>query len=329
MVAATSLPVAWLRRRSMKHVAIAGVIAIVVLAGLAGALAQPHGTLTAAEAATLSIRALDARGVATVGTGLALTASGMVLTTDRVVEEADSIEASVSGRAGEVAASIVGLDPADDVAVIQLQGAAALPTMPLGDASRVAVGEQVSAISARDRGVVVEVQGSVESRASGAGVIVLSPTMRGLAPGAPVVDAGGSVVAMSVAVPAGAESESANADALLISDALGIAHDMVSGRPNANVLQGSSSVLGVAVDDGAAPTGARVLGVAAASPARAAGIVTGDVIEEIGMMRVRSAADVPEALRRYRPFDAVRVRWVNTSGRETTATVRIAGGTAR
>lgn len=327
MVAATYSPVAWLRRRSVKHVAAAGVVVIVVLAGLAGALAQPHGTLTAAEAAAITIRALDDRGVATVGAGLTLTASGMVLTADRVVENADSIEATMSGRSGEVAASIVGLDPADDVAVIQLQGAAGLPTMPIGDATRVTVGEHVSAVSAAG-GSVVEVQGSVDGRGSGAGVIVLSPTMRGLASGAAVVDAEGRAVAMCVAEPASAGSEASDGNALLISDALAIVHDMLSGRPNANVLRGSSSILGVGVDDSAAPFGARVVGVAGASPARAVGIVTGDVIEEIGTMRVNRAADVPEALRAYRPLDSVRITWVNAAGRQTTATVRIAGGTA-
>ena len=235
----------------------------------------------------------------------------------------------MSGRSGGVAASIVGLDPADDVAVIQLQGAAPLPAIPIGDASRVAVGEHVSAISVRAGGVVIEVQGSVDGRGPGAGVILLSPAMHGLASGASVVDAGGSVVAMSVAAPANTGSEASDARALLISDALGIVHDMLSGRPNANVLQGRSTVLGVAVVDSAAPAGARVVGVAAASPARAIGLATGDVIEEIGMKRVQRAADVPEALRAHRAFDAVRIHWVNSAGRATTATVRIAGGTAR
>lgn len=333
---------AWVRRPSAKHAAVAALLAVALLAALAGALAAGHGALTRVEAATLSISGRSAEGVGTAGTGIMLTPGGMVLTADHIVENADTIVVHMPGRSGAIAASIVGLDPTDDVAVVQLQGASTVPAAPVSAAASVGVGEHVSAISAHD-GTPVEVQGSVvavrrvasenagehRSADSGIDVLALSSTMIGLEAGQPVVDAAGDVVAISVAVASGPGSALSGAIALPIGAALAIAHDMVSGRPNANVLHGASTVLGVAVQDSAAPPGALVTGIAAASPARAVGIAAGDVIERIGTARVTSAADLPDALRRYRAGDGVRVQWVTAAGKSRSATIRVAGGTSR
>ncbi|MBV8528002.1 MAG: trypsin-like peptidase domain-containing protein [Candidatus Dormibacteraeota bacterium] len=326
VVAALSPQLAWARRPSAKRAAVAAVVAVVVAAGVAGALAAGHGTLSRIEAATLSITARDAGGVESAGTGMTLTAAGMVLTSDRIVENADTIAVRVPGRSGEVAASIVGLDPVDDVAVIQLQGTSAVAMAPVGASASVAVGEHVSAISAQG-GTSREVQGSIVALRRD--VLVLSSTMHGLGSGEPVVDSSGDVIAISVAPSAGSGSAPAAAGALRIGSAFAIVQDMLTGRPNANVLHGASSVLGVYLEDSAAPQGARVVGTAAGSPARAVGLVAGDVIERIGGTRVASAAAVPEAMRGLRVGDAVRVQWVTAAGDARSATILIAGGTAR
>lgn len=333
---------AWARRPSAKRAAVVAVVGIAALAALAGALAANHGTLARVEAATLSISGVDAQGVQTTGTGMTLTPAGIVLTADRIVENADTISVRIPGGTGDIAASIVGLDPIDDLAVIQLQGTFTVPAAPVNGAAAVSVGEHVAAISARG-GMPVEVQGSVvglrhvgsvhpggqPSATSGIDVLILSSTMSGLESGQPVVDASGDVVAISVASMTGPDAAPSGTIALQIGDALAIAQDVLSGAPNANVLHGASSVLGVAVQDSVAPQGARVTVVAAASPARAADIVAGDVIDEIGAIRVTSAAGLPDALRRFHAGDAVRVRWVTVAGGTRTATILIAGGTAR
>lgn len=326
VVAVLSPRFAWARRPSAKHAAVAAVVAVVVLAALVGALAANRGTLTKVEAATLSITARDAGGVETAGTGMTLTAAGMVLTSDRVVENADTIAVRIPGRSADVAASIVGLDAIDDVAVIQLQSTSSVAAAPLSRAASVVVGEHVSAISAR-AGSPLEVQGTVVALRNR--VLTLSSTMSGLGSGEPVVDASGNVIAISVAASAGSSGAPSGANALLIGDAFAIVQDMLTGKPNANVLHGASSVLGVYLEDNDSPEGARVVGTAAASPARAVGLTAGDVIERIGMTRVTSAASVPDAMRGYRLGDAVRVQWVTAAGSTRTASVRVAGGTAR
>lgn len=302
-----------------------GVAAIVVGAAVAGALASQSGSLRSAEAASVSIRARDARGVESVGAGVVLTASGTVLTANSSVEGAATISVAVPGRSTAVPASVVGLDPSAGVAVIQLQGVSGLPVVQVGDPTRVAVGDHVSAI-APGSGDAVVLQGSVVS--VGNGVMRLSPTLSNLEPGEPVVDSGGAVVAVSVAGTILGPAGSAGS-ALLITNAISVAHDIASGRPNAGVLRGGGSVLGVGVRDNANPPGALVVSVAAASPAQAVGITMGDVIEQIGAVRILNAASAPDVLRTHKAGDRVRIQWVTSAGRDMSAIVTIAGGTTR
>ncbi|MGH7687823.1 MAG: S1C family serine protease [Candidatus Dormibacteria bacterium] len=323
--AGSSLRVVWWRPRSARRAAIAGVAAIVLGAAVAGALASQSGSLRSAEAASVSIHARDVRGVESVGAGVVLSSSGTVLTANSSVEGADTISVFVPGRSTAVPASVVGIDPSDGVAVIQLQGVSGLPVVQIGDPTRVAVGDHVSAIAPGTGGVVV-VQGTVVSL--GNAVMRLSPAMSNLEPGEPVVDSGGSVVAVSVAGTILGPAGSAGS-ALLITNAITVAHDIASGRPNAGVLRGGGSVLGVGVRDSATPPGALVVSVAAASPARAVGIQPGDVIEQIGTVHVLNAVAAPDALRGHKAGDRVRIQWVTSAGREMSATVTIAAGTTR
>ena len=97
VVAVLSPQFAWARRPSAKRAAVVAVVGIAALAALAGALAANHGTLARVEAATLSIRGIDAQGVQTTGTGMTLTPAGIVLTADRIVENADTISVRIPG----------------------------------------------------------------------------------------------------------------------------------------------------------------------------------------------------------------------------------------
>lgn len=323
--AGSSLRVVWRRPPAARGAAIAGVAAIVVGAAVAGALASQSGSLRSAEAASVSIRARDVRGVENAGAGVLLSPSGTVLTANSSVEGADTISVVVPGRPAAVQASVVGLDPAAGVAVIQLQGVSGLPVVQAGDPTHIAVGDHVSAI-APSGGTAVVVQGTVVSL--GNGLMRLSPALSNLEPGEPIVDSGGSVVAVSVAGTILGPVGSAGS-ALLITNAIAVAHDIASGKPNAGVLRGGGSVLGVGVRDSASPPGALVVSVAAASPARAIGIKAGDVIEQIGTVLIQHGVGAPDAVRGYKAGDRVVVRWVTSAGRDMSATVTIAGGTTR
>src|SRR5437660_1468845 len=80
------------------------------------------------------------------GTGMVLTSSGEVLTNNHVVSGATSIKVTAVTTGRTYTAKIVGTDPADDVAVLQLQGASGLKTIGTADSSKLAVGTAVVAL---------------------------------------------------------------------------------------------------------------------------------------------------------------------------------------
>src|SRR3989442_3782021 len=80
------------------------------------------------------------------GTGIILTASGALLTNNHVIAGATSITVTIQGRSGSYKATVVGADPTDDVALIQIQGSSGLPTLNLGDSSSLSLGQRVVAI---------------------------------------------------------------------------------------------------------------------------------------------------------------------------------------
>jgi serine protease Do len=79
-----------------------------------------------------------------VGTGFVFDPSGLVLTNYHVVANATRIEA-VFGEENRKRATVVGVDPPTDIAVLRVEGKN-LPHLPLGDSDAVRVGDWVVAI---------------------------------------------------------------------------------------------------------------------------------------------------------------------------------------
>src|SRR5690348_5448151 len=83
---------------------------------------------------------------AAAGTGLIITSSGDVLTNNHVVEGSVSIKVSIQGRSGTYGATVIGVDPTDDIAVIHVNGVSGLPTVTIADSSKVTIGDTVYAL---------------------------------------------------------------------------------------------------------------------------------------------------------------------------------------
>src|SRR5205814_5029824 len=62
------------------------------------------------------------------GTGMILTSDGQILTNNHVIRGATSIEVTTSNHS-TYDAQVVGVDPTDDVALLQIDGASGLPTI--------------------------------------------------------------------------------------------------------------------------------------------------------------------------------------------------------
>ena len=80
------------------------------------------------------------------GTGMIITSSGEVITNNHVIDGAKSISVTLDGSTKAYTATVIGTDPTDDVALLQIEGVSGLPTVTFGNSSTIAVGDSVVAI---------------------------------------------------------------------------------------------------------------------------------------------------------------------------------------
>jgi S1-C subfamily serine protease len=277
---------------------------------------------------------------------MVLTPSGEVLTNNHVVDGATSITVTLVTTGRTYSARVVGTDPTDDLAVVQLQGASGLKTISVGDSSGVQPGESVVGIGNAGGvgGSPSVVTGTVQavdqtitaSNDNGAGAEQLSGLLQTDLPlqpgdsGGPLANSDGQVIGMDTAASAGYRFQSAasTAFAIPIDKALSIVRQIESGHATSTVHIGSSGVLGIEVQSSGAGQGALVAGVAAGSPAESAGLTRGDVIVSVGGQTVDSAQALTSLVGGHRPGDRITVGWTDGGGQAHRATVVLATGPA-
>jgi S1-C subfamily serine protease len=148
------------------------------------------------------------------GTGMIVTSSGEVVTNNHVIEGATSISVTLNGSSKPYTAKLVGADPTDDVALLQIEGVSGLPTVTFADSSKIQVGDSVVAIgnalalgssptvttgiiSAQDRTITAETDSGGTETLHG-----LFQTDAAINPGnsgGPLVDSAGDVIGMNTA----------------------------------------------------------------------------------------------------------------------------------
>jgi S1-C subfamily serine protease len=329
-------------------------LALVLLAGFGGPPVEAAptgggalnvGRVTAmVDPAVVDVNVTLAFGQGTAeGTGMIVTPSGEVLTNNHVVEGAGHISVRVEGHAKPYAARVLGVDPTADVALIQLIGATHLPTIHIGNAARVAVGEPVAAIgNALGLGgkptVTLGTITGLNRTITASNDLSDNETLHGmletdaaLAPGdsgGPLVDAAGQVLGMDTAAYNGG---SPVGFAIPIDRAMAIVHAIQAGRASSTILIGNRALLGVDVltvapDQVASgfPAGALVWAVFPGTPAASAGLMQGDVITGLNGHAVTSAAQLAALIHANRPGAVVTVTWVTPMDQEATATVTLA-----
>ncbi|MCU0689909.1 MAG: Do family serine endopeptidase [Polyangiaceae bacterium] len=85
------------------------------------------------------------RSVQSLGSGFVLASEGYVVTNNHVIENADDVTVRFADDKS-YDAKVVGRDARLDIALLQLEGASALPSVVLGDSDVLRVGEQVMAV---------------------------------------------------------------------------------------------------------------------------------------------------------------------------------------
>ncbi len=80
------------------------------------------------------------------GSGMIITPDGEVLTNNHVIAGASSVTVTLFGQTKALSAHVLGTDPTDDLALVQIDHASGLPTVVFGDSSQTQVGDSVLAI---------------------------------------------------------------------------------------------------------------------------------------------------------------------------------------
>jgi S1-C subfamily serine protease len=207
------------------------------------------------------------------GTGMVISPSGLVLTNNHVIDQATSVSATLVVSGKTYPAQVVGYDSADDVALLQLQGASGLKTVTLADSAQVKVGQAVLALgNAGGRGGLPSTaQGSVNAlnrtiQASDNGANTRE-TLHGMlqtdAPiqegdsGGPLVNSDAKVIGMNTAANTsglGPDQQVATIGfAIPINRAMSVANQIAAGRASATVHIGLAGFLGINVADADSP----------------------------------------------------------------------------
>jgi S1-C subfamily serine protease len=304
------------------------------------------GTATAAQqVGVVDIdTVLGYQGAEAAGTGMILTSSGEILTNNHVIDGATSIKVTVVTSGATYTAKVVGTDPSDDVAVLQLQGASGLQTAKIGNSSDVNVGDAVTAVgnaggvggtpSAANGSVVALNQSLTASNENGSNAETLTGMIEINAPvvsgdsGGPLYDSNDKVVGMDTAASSafGYGGGQTAAYAIPINKALGIADKIESGQASSTIHIGNPAFLGVSLQDSA--SGAVVASVAAGTPATSAGLQVGDVITSVDGKSVSSAQSLATTIAGHHPGDRITLGWTDAFGQSHTATITLATGPA-
>ena len=267
------------------------------------------------------------------GSGVVIDSKGYILTNNHVVSVAadgGSIRV-VFGDESIATASLVGRDPATDLAVIKVNHSP-LTVASLGDSDKVAVGDPVIAIgsplglqgtvttgivSALDRAVHV----SGESSDTDA-VIDAIQTDAAINPGnsgGALVDASGAVIGIPSAIASlgsssGTQSGSIGLGfAIPIDAARGIAEQLISTGKAVHATLGLSTR---SVTDGTR-YGAYILQVTPGGAAAKAGLQVADVIKLLDTTLVATTEDLSVAVSKHKPGDVVTLRFERGSTEQT------------
>jgi S1-C subfamily serine protease len=293
-------------------------------------------------------------GLSGAGTGVILTPDGEVLTNNHVIEGSISISVEHIATGRRYTAVVVGVVPSEDLAVLQIQDAFNLPTVPLGKSSTVEVGDPIVALGNAGGvgGTPHTVSGTVQALnqtitatdLDGSHPTTLSGLIQIDAPlepgdsGGPLINRDGLVVGINTAA-------SANRRFRAVGDAVGFAipidraaplvAQIEAGQASATVRLGYPGQLGVVMSDpapAAGPSGG-VQGVTVAevmpgSPAASAGVVAGDILTEVDGQPATAPDQVSGVIKKRRAGEKLNFAWVDGTGRRRNATVILAPGPA-
>jgi S1-C subfamily serine protease len=245
-----------------------------------GAIPQPSGSpgITQGEQAIVNKIApglviinttLQYNSEAAAATGMVINSDGLVLTNNHVIEGSTSITAqTANGR--KYQAKVLGYDVTGDIALIQLQNASGLTTVPLGNSSTVKTGDSVVALgNAEGQNVIVPAAGQVTAlnqsiTAGDPGGSVTQENLHNMIQtnadivsgdsGGPLANAAGQVIGMDTAGNNGGfsvqQGGGSQGYAIPIDIALNVAQQIGRGQASSTVSIGYPPFMGIYIGSG-------------------------------------------------------------------------------
>ena len=204
------------------------------------------------------------------GTGMVVNPDGLVLTNNHVIDGATSVSVTLADSGRSFRARVIGYDTIDDVALLQLSGAANLAAVSFGNSSRVRLGVAVLALgNAEGRGVLTPAAGTIDGlnrsiQASDEGSNTIENLNHMLQTNAQIeqgdsggalANSAGQVIGMITAANTGSGGQQAGTAgfAIPINSALAIARQIAEGRASSTVYIGLPGFLGVEVAQSNSP----------------------------------------------------------------------------
>ena len=249
-----------------------------------------------------------------VGSGFILSADGYVMTNAHVVDGAEEVIVTLTDKR-EFKAKPIGADRRSDVALLKIE-ATGLPTVRLGDVSRLKVGEWVIAIGSPFGLENTVTAGIVSAKSRDTGEFLpLIQTDVAINPGnsgGPLINMRGEVVGINSQIYSRSGGYQGISFAIPIDEASRVSEQLrVSGR----VIRGriAVSIDQVTKDVAEAiglgkPMGALVRSVEAGGPAEKAGIEAGDIITRFDAKTIEKSGDLPRIVGGVKPGTRVAVQ---------------------
>ncbi|MEO5845339.1 MAG: DegQ family serine endoprotease [Caldimonas sp.] len=242
-----------------------------------------------------------------VGSGFILNADGYVLTNAHVVEGADEVIVTLADKR-EFKAKTIGADKRSDVALVKIE-ASGLPTVRLGDVSKLKVGEWVIAIGSPFGLESTVTAGIVSAKSRDTGdLLPLIQTDVAINPGnsgGPLINMRGEVVGINSQIYSRSGGYMGISFAIPIDEATRVSEQL---RVGGRVIRGRIGVViarltrEVAESIGLGkPVGALVQSVETGGPAEKAGVEPGDVITKVDGRPVENSVELPRIVGNIKP----------------------------
>lgn len=311
-----------------------------VVADVAKQVSPSVVSIVTESQASLGFRSFTQQGA---GTGIIISESGYVLTNRHVVADANKVDVALADGTVYEGVEVVGVDPANDIAFLKIDGGKNLKPAVIGDSSQVEVGEKVIAIG----NALGQYQTSVTSGIiSGLGRPLVAGGATGSAErlsnllqtdtainpgnsGGPLVNLSGEVIGINTAIDQEAEGIGF---AIPINDAKGLIRSVTTSGKLARAFLGVAHIgvtsevakkFDLPVTYGAYITAEGGEGVTPGSPAERAGLRSGDVILKLNGKKIDAKHPLLSAISMHQPGDEVSVTYLR-DGKEKTVSVALA-----